>query len=295
MRVRSRAPLIALAAALLLVVGLVTVVAVRVLTSSEHCEATASGTTVELSLAQAERAGVVAGLAVGRGLPARAATVALAVGLAESDLDRLPGGNGRDGVLALLAEVAAVPGYRDADVEDVAAQVAGGGGGDYADHVPDARVLASALTGHSEAALACALSEEPEEAPDELEPSGLVARAERVRADLLEVFGRLPLGGFEPGGVSTGHMEGSAHYEGRAVDAFFRPVNAANQVHGWAVAHYLVTQAERLAIRTVIFDDRIWTSGWRSQEGWRDYDPPARSGSMEILEHRDHVHVDVAD
>ncbi|WP_408898770.1 hypothetical protein ACJ5H2_06595 [Nocardioides sp. R1-1] len=43
-------------------------------------------------------------------------------------------------------------------------------------------------------------------------------------------------------------------------------------------------------MRTVIFDDRIWTAG---REGWRDYDPPDRAGDRRILEHRDHVHVDV--
>jgi hypothetical protein len=102
------------------------------------------------------------------------------------------------------------------------------------------------------------------------------------------------MGGFQPGGVTEGHMEGSAHYEGRAVDIFVRPVNADNLRRGWAIAQYLVAQADRLAIRTVIFDDRIWTAG-RSGQGWRDYDPLSSSGDRQVLEHRDHVHVDVAD
>ena len=88
-------------------------------------------------------------------------------------------------------------------------------------------------------------------------------------------------------------MEGSAHYEGRAIDVFVRPVNATNRVRGWAMAQYLVSQADRMDIRTVIFDDRIWTAGDRSGDGWRDYDPPEGSGDPAILEHRDHVHVDV--
>ena len=41
-------------------------------------------------------------------------------------------------------------------------------------------------------------------------------------------------------------MEGSAHYEGRAVDVFVRPISAANTKRGWAIAHYLVAQADRL-------------------------------------------------
>ena len=71
-----------------------------------------------------------------------------------------------------------------------------------------------------------------------------------------------------------------------------RPVNPTNRVRGWAIAQYLVSQADRLAITTVIFDDRIWTL-CRSDDGWRDYDPPEGSGDPAILEHRDHVHVDV--
>jgi hypothetical protein len=91
-------------------------------------------------------------------------------------------------------------------------------------------------------------------------------------------------------------MEGSAHYEGRAVDVFYRPVTEANRNRGWAMAHYLVAQAARLDIRTVIFDGRIWTAGWRSDDGWRTYDPDTAGrdpGAVAVLEHRDHVHVDV--
>ena len=92
-------------------------------------------------------------------------------------------------------------------------------------------------------------------------------------------------------------MPGSAHYEGRAIDVFFRPANARNSDRGWALAQYLVANAERLQINTVIFDDRIWTAR-RSFQGWRDYHvatagKPAKVAA--ILEHRDHVHVDVAD
>jgi len=76
-----------------------------------------------------------------------------------------------------------------------------------------------------------------------------------VRRELVTLFDPA-LGGFEPGGVSTGHMEGSAHYEGRAIDVFVRPVSPANKVRGWAIAQYLVAQADRLHLQTVIFDGR---------------------------------------
>ena len=132
---------------------------------------------------------------------------------------------------------------------------------------------------------------------DRLSADGLTTRAERVRSDLAARLGGLPLGGLAPGGVHTGHMPGSAHYEGRAIDVFFRPVDARNKDRGWALAQYLVAQAERLEINTVIFDGRVWTAR-RGFQGWRDYrvSHAGRSAAtVAILEHRDHVHVDVAD
>jgi hypothetical protein len=159
----------------------------------------------------------------------------------------------------------------------------------------DAGIVSSALTGNSPEGFTCELSGGIEEAPDQIGESGLTARADDVLADLREVWSDLSLGGFEPGGVNTGHMEGSAHYEGRAIDIFVRPVNETNRIRGWAIASYLLSQADRLQIRTIIFDDRIWTRP-RSSAGWRDFDVPASSrGDRAILEHRDHVHVDVFD
>ena len=66
-------------------------------------------------------------------------------------------------------------------------------------------------------------------------------------------------------------MPGSAHYEGRAVDVFFRPVTKRNRAKGWATAQYLVAHADRLKVNTVIFDGWIWTHR-RSFQGWREYD-----------------------
>jgi hypothetical protein len=164
----------------------------------------------------------------------------------------------------------------------------------YADHEQDARVLASALTGNSRAAFWCTVDDDRDPVSAHLDDAGLTERAEAVRRDLVDTFGDLPLGGFAPGGVHEGHMPGSAHYEGRAIDVFVRPVSAANKRRGWAVASYLVAQADRLGIATVIFDDRVWRVG-SSADGWQDYQVPAGSrGDERILEHRDHVHVDVA-
>ena len=161
----------------------------------------------------------------------------------------------------------------------------------------DTELLADALTGRTEAALSCRHGGASTAEPDALDSRGLTGRAEEVRQDVLASFGALSLGGFAAGGVHSGHMPGSAHYEGRAIDVFFRPVSASSREHGWAVAQYLVAHAARLSIDTVIFDARIWTAR-RADEGWRDYrvDATGRSATtLRVLEHRDHVHVDVAD
>ena len=161
----------------------------------------------------------------------------------------------------------------------------------------DAEAVAAAFSGRAQAAVSCRHVAAAEPETDRLDEHRLSPRAAGVRDDLRLRFPGVPLGGFAAGGVHTGHMRGSAHYEGRAIDAFVRPVNARNKREGWALAHYLVAHASRLAVDTVIFDDRIWTAR-RAGEGWRDYavatkgKPPA---VVRVLEHRDHVHVDVAD
>lgn len=286
--------------------------------AADECTATAGDRTVELTTEQAENAALITAIAVGRGMPARAATIALATAYQESKLYNIEHGDrdslglfqqrpsqgwgSEEQVLdpyystnAFYDALDRIGDYESMEVTVAAQEVQRSAyPSAYADHEADARVLASALTGNSAAAFSCTHTDEPEAAADRLTKSGLTRRADVVRRELDGLFGN-PLGGFAPGGVSTGHMEGSAHYDGRAIDVFVRPVNAENKVRGWAIAQYLVAQAERLDIETIIFDDRIWKAGDRSGDGWRDYDPPDRAGDRAILEHRDHVHVDVFD
>lgn len=286
----------------------------RLIGPSGDCSATVADHEVEISGEQAENATLIAAIAIERGLPARAVSIALATAFQESKLYNIDYGD-RDSVglfqqrpsqgwgtaeeildpvystNAFYDALLQVDGYEEMEITEAAQAVQRSAfPSAYADHEDDARALASALTGYSPATFSCDLDGGAPSTDEELVDSGLTSRADDVRLDLLERFGDLELGGFAPGGVSDGHMEGSAHYEGRAIDIFFRPVNDTNNARGWAVAHYLVGNAARLEIRTVIYDDRIWTAG---RDGWRDYDAPERAGSQEILEHRDHVHVDV--
>jgi hypothetical protein len=289
------------------------------LLSSEKCVATVGGETVTLSVEQAENAALISAISVQRGMPARAATIALATAFQESKLYNIETGDrdslglfqqrpsqgwgDPDQILnpyyatnSFYDELAQLDGYDSMRVTVAAQHVQRSGFPEaYADHEADARVLASALTGNSPSAFSCIIDDDVDEAGDRLRASGLTRRADVVRRDVQAAFGDLVLGGFAPGGVQDGHMAGSAHYEGRAIDMFVRPISPENKEKGWAIAQYLVAMADRLSIQTVIFDDRIWTAGSRSDDGWRDYDPPERSGDRKILEHRDHVHVDVFD
>lgn len=298
------------------VVGLQAFTDVRLpFTDDDGCTATVDGASVDLTVEQAENASLIAAIGVRRGMPARAVSIALATAYQESDLRNLDHGD-RDSLglfqqrpsqgwgstdevqdptyasNAFYDALEQVDGYQDLEITVAAQAVQRSGFPEaYADHEADARVLASAFTGYSPEAFACSVPGDAGSSSADLLPSGLTERADAVRLDVAAAFGDLPLGGFAPDGVSTGHMEGSAHYDGRAVDVFFRPVNPANKRSGWALAHYLVAQADRLDVRTVIFDDRIWVAG--RDDSWRDYDPPSSSGDRVVLEHRDHVHVDV--
>ncbi len=308
------------------VTGLVVAVGVAVyhgvgpLLGAEGCTATVQGHTVSLDIEQAENAALIAAISVRRGLPPRAASIAIATAIQESKLRNLEHGD-RDSLglfqqrpsqgwgteeqildpsyatNAFYDVLIEVEGYQDLPITEAAQRVQRSAFPNaYADHEADGRALASALTGETTGgAFSCVVRDDAEEVSPRLNSRGLTRRAEQVRREAAAVFGDVPMGGFAPGGVSDGHMPGSAHYDGRAVDIFVRPVNEQNRAKGWAIAQYFVAQAERLAIRTVIFDDRIWKAGSRSEDGWRNYDVPSGvSGDRDILEHRDHVHVDVA-
>ena len=318
---RSRTPgllLVALLAlALVASVSLLLGRGVGPLIGPEGCEVRAGGREWDLSTEQARNATTITAVAVRRGLPARAASIALATAYQESKLRNLDGGD-RDSVglfqerpsqgwgtvgqirqpvyaaNRFYDELVKIAGYQTMRITEAAQKVQRSGYPEaYQDHAEDGRALASALTGYTPAGFSC-VTASPDDLPEQREGgNGLTARGDRVRRDLLRVFGDLPTGGYASGGVSTGHTKGSAHYDGRAVDVFVRPVSAPNKRKGWAIASYLVAHASRLHVDHIIFDKRIWSAGGRSDEGWRDYDPGERAGERAVLEHRDHVHVDV--
>jgi hypothetical protein len=286
----------------------------------EGCSATVNGHTVAVDPEQAENAALIAAIGVRRGLPARAVSIALATAYQESKISNIEHGD-RDSIglfqqrpsqgwgtaeqildpvyatNAFYDALEKIHDYKSMRITEAAQKVQRSAFPEaYQDHAEDARALASALTGNSPGGVfTCVVRHQLADEPDALDASGLTARAAVVRADLVAAFGELSLGGFAPGGVSTGHQKGSTHYEGRAIDVFVRPANLDNRRKGWAIAAYLVAQADRLGIGHVIFDGKIWTAGAKSEDGWRDYDAGDTPGDRTVLDHRDHVHVDVVD
>jgi hypothetical protein len=319
---RVRLLVLVVVAAVLVGAGVLWRLGVGPLPDPEGCSAQVGGMTVDLSTEQAENASLIAAVGVRRGLPARAVSIALATAYQESKLRNLDHGD-RDSVglfqqrpsqgwgsrrqildpyyaaNAFYDALQRVDGYQDMRITEAAQQVQRSGFPEaYEEHAGGARALASALTGYSPAGFSCVVHDPsaPSEAPG---ASGLTPRADAVLSDVRRAFGDVPVGGFDPAGVSTGHMPGSAHYDGRAADIFVRPVSAENRRRGWAIAQYLVAHAQRLALDHVIFDGRIWSTGRRSEDGWRPYRPAAaRTADPQtraVLEHRDHVHVDVVE
>lgn len=283
----------------------------------DQCVATAGEHEVTLSPEQAEHAATIATVAHERDLPARAVSIALATAYQESDLYNVDYGD-RDSLGlfqqrpsqgwgtpeqvqdpayaagAFYDELVTISGYRDMDITDAAQAVQRSAFPDaYADHEEDARALASALSGYSEAALYCTFPAGDYE-QQEMGDNGLTPRAGAVLDEVTAAFGDLPVGGFDPAGITDGHIEGSAHYDGRAVDIFFRPHDdPASDRAGWTVAHWLAVQAHRLGIATIIYDEMIWTAR-RSDDGWRPYTHPSDNTDDPTLRHLDHVHMDVA-
>ncbi len=145
----------------------------------QRCVVTVGSGSVVLDLEQARLTSVIVGLSVRRGLPARAASVAMTTVYQESGIRNLDYGD-RDSIGLFQQRpsqgwgtekqlmdpyyatgkfydaLVKVKGWQTGDITEVAQKVQRSGFPEaYRDHEADARVLASSLTGHSPQALTC--------------------------------------------------------------------------------------------------------------------------------------------
>lgn len=280
----------------------------------EVCTIEGPGGTVQLSHEQVTNASTIAAVAQQSQLPTRAVTVGLATAIQESELRNLDGGDHDSAGLfqqrpsqgwgsfaqvtdpvyasdAFFTALIAVESWQQLPVTVAAQTVQRSAYPDaYQQHADEAKTLSAALTGRRGAALTCTVRAE-DERPQKLDPTGLTPRATTLRTAMEDAWGTQSLGGFAPGGVQRGNP--SAHNEGRAIDIFFEPYADTQMRHnGWALAHWLVANADQLDVSILIYRDKIW-SARRSPEGWRNYTSPFGDPKDPTQRHLDHIHVEV--
>lgn len=215
------------------------------------CQATASGTTVSFSPEQMDNAATIVGIAMGRDLPARAGTIAIATAIQESKLRNIDYGD-RDslglfqqrpsqgwGTEAEILDpvystntfydaLVAVPGYEEMVVTEIAQEVQRSAYPDaYADHETEGRVIASTLAGHTQASMVCRL-DDPTNHTDN----------EELAADLESHLG----------------VSGTVSEDGLTFT-----LDAPTEQVAWSVGQYLVAKAERHALTSVQVSDQVWS------------------------------------
>jgi Transglycosylase SLT domain len=123
-------------------------------------------------------------------------------------------------------------------------------------------------------------------APDTPSYQRLTPATKRLYAKVSQTFGVQSIGGWR----AVGSVEGSDHPHGRAIDVMVDHPSARGRALGWRMARWAVANAERLEVKYVIFNGRIWTRA----RGWHGYRHPSDPCNCNpTLRHDDHVHISV--
>lgn len=127
-------------------------------------------------------------------------------------------------------------------------------------------------------------------APEQMGPDGLTPRTRRVMQLIERRFGEHDIGGYCPGGCTSGHIATSDHYDGHAIDVMILPYTDPSRVQqGRQLVRWLAANHRQLAIDYLIYRDRIW----QPEDGWEPYTHPSGNTSDPTLRHLDHIHVSV--
>jgi hypothetical protein len=258
------------------------------------------GKSYEFTPEQTENAATISAVGTTRGLPERAVTIALATALQESGLHNL--GHGDRDSLGLFQQrpsqgwgtkrqimdpayaagafydrLVEVPGYAKLPLTVAAQRVQRSGfPRAYARHEPDARVLATALTGRSAAALTC--EGRPAPTPD--------GGPDAVRAALVRDFGRDVLrpaaAQVRASVTATPATAGRGARDAHAAVTVPVPRGAASggtRREGWELAHWAVANSSALHIAKVSYAGREWSRGGYADE-WRTVGRPRQGAGV---------------
>lgn len=238
-------------------------------TRQPACEFTSGGGVYEASPEQAANAATVALVAVGRDLPRRAVTIALATVIQESGLRNLNYGHAdslglfqqrpsqgwgspdevRDPVYAsntFYDALLQVPGWQEMEVTVAAQEVQRSAFPTaYADHESEGRIMAAVLTGQTTAGITCRLPD----AGTEGSAADVIAKAER-------------------------HFGGSGTAEGTVAT-----LAASDLERAWAIASWAVAHAQAEDITAVQVDGMRWE---RDGNAWSRVSSSPAAGELSV-------------
>ncbi len=284
------------AAALAVLCGLASYIAVHQVTGSKgapRCAVGSGADRYEFTPEQASNAATIAAVGTSRGLPERAVTIALATALQESALRNIDYGD-RDS-LGLFQQrpsmgwgtpeqimdpvysagkfyegLEKVPGYSRLPLTVAAQKVQKSGFPQaYAKHEPDATLLSAALTGRTPAALSCTADVR----------EGRPGDPALVRKELVRAFGETAA----PTSVSGGASAGRSAAEPAVLVV---PVRGPER-RGWELAQWAVARSEALRVAEVSYGGRVWRAddsggGWESLSSSAAGSPAASSVRLRL-------------
>jgi hypothetical protein len=238
----------------------------------QRCVATAGNRSAVVDLDQAHFASIIAGVSVRRGLPPRAASIAIATAYQETGIRNLDYGD-RDSVGLFQQRpsqgwgtkqqlmdphyaagkfydaLVKIENWETADINDVAQQVQRSGHPEaYRDHEADARVLASNLTGQSPAGFSC------------LDRTGAAGDVKALRSSLKQTFGKL----------------------NDSADGSVITIRAGSDKRAWAYANFAVANAKYYGVTTVKIGNRLWETQDLNLPEWQEASPKLKDERVEI-------------
>lgn len=251
------------------------------------CLASGLGTSHRYTTERVANAALISATAVDRGLPPRAASIALATAYQESQLRNIDYGD-RDSLglfqqrpsqgwgteeqildplyatNAFYDVLETVDGYESADINDIAQRVQRSGHPEaYRDHETEGRLYASALTGQSGANLLCTLG-----------PVGATASPEQLRDELERQFPRAVESGRVASALASASSAAPQLPEDTGATALVLDPGE-DETLGWALANWAVARAADDAVVQVSYRGRVWdrtahgedAGAWGSVEG----------------------------